>query len=204
MNCVIVGLDDSAASRAALQWAAGYADATATDLCAVHILDWPIGLTASAVTMGTRLHVPQHDVTEPYRRGMRRVFADVDCPDGSTLQFAQGDVGDVLVRLSAQATLLVVGIREPFRRRPYPTGSISHYCVNHATCPVVTVPRHLPALLPRSCRRGAVRHGRDRPGDTPIPAPGRCADVALAGSRDEGASLDANANRFHGSAAPRA
>jgi len=148
MNCVIVGLDDSAASRAALQWAAVYADATSTDLCAVHILDWPIGLTETATTMGTRLHVPQHDVAEPYWRGMHRVFADVDCPDGSTLQFAQGNVGDVLVRLGAQATLLVVGTREPFRGRPYTAGSISHYCISHATCPVVTVPEQLPTRLP--------------------------------------------------------
>ena len=153
MNCVIVGLDDSAASRAALQWAAVYADATSTDLCAVHILDWPIGLTAAATTMGTRLHVPQQDVAEPYWRGMHRVFADVDCPDGSTMQFAQGNVGDVLVRLSAQATLLVVGTREPFRGRPYPAGSISHYCISHATCPVVTVPEPLPARLPAPRRR---------------------------------------------------
>ncbi|HYI53805.1 MAG TPA: universal stress protein [Microlunatus sp.] len=153
MNCVIVGLDDSAASRAPLQWAAVYADATSTDLCAVHILDWPIGLTAAATTMGTRLHVPLRDVAEPYLRGMHRVFADVDCPDGSTMQFAQGDVGDVLVRLSAHATLLVVGTREPFRGRPYPAGSISHYCMSHAACPVVTVPEQLPVRGPESCRR---------------------------------------------------
>lgn len=129
VNCVIVGLDDSAGSRAALQWAAVYADATGTDLCAVHILDWPIGLTAAAVSTGTRLHVPQHDVAEPYWRGMQRVFADVDCLDGSTMRFAQGDVGDVLVRLS------------------------SHYCISHAACPVVTVPEQRPALLPGPCRR---------------------------------------------------
>jgi nucleotide-binding universal stress UspA family protein len=153
MNCVVVGLDDSAASRDALQWAAAYADATSADLCAVHILDWPIGLTAASVTMGTRLHVPQHDVAEPYSRGMHRVFADVDCPDGSTLQFAQGDVGDVLVRLSAHATLLVVGTREPFRGRPYPAGSISHYCISHASCPVVTVPEQLPVRLPGPASR---------------------------------------------------
>ena len=118
-NCIIVGLDDSAASRAAHRWAAAYAYATGKDLRAVHVLDWPIGLNASAVKSGTRLCVPKQDIAEPYWRGMHRVFDDTGFPPGS-LQFAQGDVGDVLVRLSTHADLLVVGTREPVRRRPLP------------------------------------------------------------------------------------
>ena len=142
-NCIIVGLDDSAASRAAHRWAAEHAYAVGKDLCAVHVLDWPIGLTASAAKSGTRLRVPKQDIAEPYWRGMHRVFDEVDPPQGSILQFAQGDVGDVLVRLSTDADLLVVGTREPVRGRPYLAGSASHYCVSHASCPVVAVPEQL-------------------------------------------------------------
>jgi nucleotide-binding universal stress UspA family protein len=137
---ILVGLDDSAASRAAHRWAAAYANATGQDLRAVHVLEWPIGLNTSALKSGTRLHVPERDVAEPYWRGMRRVFADTDSPRGSALQFAQGETADVLVRLSTRANLLVVGTREPLGRALYPTGSISHYCIGHASCPVVTVP----------------------------------------------------------------
>ena len=54
-NRIVVGLDDSAPSRAAHWWAAAYAHATGADLCAVHVLDWPIGLNASAIKSGTRL-----------------------------------------------------------------------------------------------------------------------------------------------------
>jgi nucleotide-binding universal stress UspA family protein len=142
-NCIVVGLDDSVPSRAAHRWAAAYAHATGTDLCAVHVLDWPVGLSASAIKSGTRLWVPAQDVAEPYSRGMHSVFDDINSPPGSTLQFAQGDVGDVLVRLSTHAGLLVVGTRQPIQGRPYLTGSISHYCISHSTCPVVTVPAHL-------------------------------------------------------------
>lgn len=92
-NCIIVGLDDSPASRVAHQWAAEYAYAVGKDLCAVHVLDWPIGLNASAVKSGTRLRVPKQDIAEPYWRGMRRVFDEVNSPNGSILRFAQGDVG---------------------------------------------------------------------------------------------------------------
>ena len=142
-NCIIVGLDDSGASRAAHRWAAAYAHATDKDLRAVHVLDWPIGLNASAANSGTRLCVPKQEIAQPYWRGMHRVFDDSGFPPGS-LQFAQGDVGDVLVRLSTHADLLVVGTREPVGGRHYLAGSISHYCISHASCPVVTVPELLP------------------------------------------------------------
>ena len=139
-DCIVVGLDDSAGSRAAHRWAAAYASATGKDLRAVHVLEWPVGLTSSAVKSGTRLHVPQQDVAKAYRRGMHRVFNDITAPHGSVLQFAQGDPADVLVRLSTHADLLVVGTREPLGRALHPTGSISHYCISRAGCPVVTVP----------------------------------------------------------------
>ena len=71
------------------------------------------------------------------------MFDDSGFPPGS-LQFAQGDVGDVLVRLSTHADLLVVGTREPVRGRHYLAGSVSHYCISHASCPVVAVPEQLP------------------------------------------------------------
>jgi nucleotide-binding universal stress UspA family protein len=137
---IVLGLDDSAASHAAHRWAAAYAHATGTQLCAVHVLDWPVGLSASAIKSGTRLSVPKQDIAEPYWRGMHSVFDDTNSPQGSALLFAQGDVGDVLVRLSAYASLLVVGTPEPIRGRAYLTGSVSHYCISNATCPVVTVP----------------------------------------------------------------
>ena len=117
-NCIIVGLGASPASRAAHRWAAEYAYAVGKDLCAVHVLDWPIGLNASAVKSGTRLHVPKQDIAEPYLRGMRRVFDAASSANGSILRFAQGDVAEVLVRLSTDADLLVIGTREPMRGGP--------------------------------------------------------------------------------------
>jgi len=108
-NSIVVGLDDSATSRAAHRWATAYAHTTGKDLRVVHVLDWPIGLNPCAVKSGTRLRVPKQDVAEPYWRGIHRIFDDTSSPPGSILQFAQGDVGDVLVRLSANADLLVVG-----------------------------------------------------------------------------------------------
>jgi hypothetical protein len=86
---IVIGLDDSAASRAAHRWAAGYALATGMGLCAIHVLDWPIGLSATAVKSGIRFCVPQQDVAQPYWRGIHRVFDETSSPKGSVLQFAK-------------------------------------------------------------------------------------------------------------------
>ncbi len=162
-NCVIVGVDDSPASRAAGRWAVTYADAAGVELRAVHVLDWPVGLTARAVKSGTRLYVPEQDVVEPYRRRIHRVFGDLNSSSDSTIQFGQGDVADVLVRLSAQAKLLVVGIRRPLRGHPSLAGSTGRYCIGRASCPVVTVPEFFTSTLPEVSRPGSDQHRSHRP-----------------------------------------
>jgi nucleotide-binding universal stress UspA family protein len=137
---IILGLEDSPASLAALRWTARYAHATGAVLRAVHVLDWPIGLTASATGPGTRLQVPEEEVALPYRRGMHRVFNEVESHSGWALQFAYGRVPEVLVRLAEEACVLVVGTQQPTRANRYPADSVSHYCISHAICPVVSVP----------------------------------------------------------------
>jgi nucleotide-binding universal stress UspA family protein len=61
------------------------------------------------------------------------------------LQFASGDTGPVLVRQSEDARLLVLGTREHVGLGRLVSGSVGHYCLSHAVCPVVAVP--LPLLI---------------------------------------------------------
>ncbi|MEP7333687.1 MAG: universal stress protein, partial [Terracoccus sp.] len=84
-------------------------------------------------------------VTEPAIDTQADAETDIDALTAATLHFAQGPVGEVLVRLSAHASLLVVGTREPLRDgHRLVTGSATHYCVRRAPCPVVTVPEPPP------------------------------------------------------------
>ena len=46
-NEIVVGLDDSPSSTAALQWAAQQARSTGAVLRAVHALDWPYGASST-------------------------------------------------------------------------------------------------------------------------------------------------------------
>jgi len=46
---IVVGLDDSPSSRAALDWAAAQARSVGAVLRAVHVLDWPYGLSSAGL-----------------------------------------------------------------------------------------------------------------------------------------------------------
>ncbi|GAA1430519.1 hypothetical protein GCM10009616_15320 [Microlunatus lacustris] len=57
-----------------------------------------------------------------------------------SLRFLDGPVGHTIVDAAAEAQLLVVGTRGHRGLERLLVGSVSHYCLAHATCPVVSVP----------------------------------------------------------------
>jgi nucleotide-binding universal stress UspA family protein len=116
-NEIVVGLDDSPSSELALQWAAQHAKSTDAVLRAIHVFTTELGDT--------------------YRQAITAVFEAVSPRPDWDLEFLSGYSGEVLVRQSKDAQLLVVGTREHGQRL---VGSVCHYCVSHAACPVVAVP----------------------------------------------------------------
>ena len=56
-------------------------------------------------------------------------------------QVVEGEPGKVLVRVARDADCLVLGAASSSSSRPAPLGSVSDYCVRHATCAVKLVPR---------------------------------------------------------------
>ena len=78
-----------------------------------------------------------------YQAGITQVFDDISPRPDWLIQFATGEPGPVLVRQSHDSQLLVVGTREHVGLGRLLTGSISHYCLSHASCPVVCVPAEL-------------------------------------------------------------
>jgi len=64
----------------------------------------------------------------------------------------RGDTGPALVDIADSADdVLVVGAGRRGGLARIWHGRVSHYCISHAVCPVLTVPP--PALRPRSLRR---------------------------------------------------
>ena len=153
-GAVVVGLDESSSGRAALEWAAGYARLTGRVLRAVHVLDWPYGLDEADVVSGRSTgRILTHDEIEAlYRWRITRLFDELRPKPDWLMQFAQGEVGPVLVHQAERAALLVVGTREHVGLGRFLSGSVSHYCLSHSLCPIVAVPA--PSPLERRSVRG--------------------------------------------------
>jgi nucleotide-binding universal stress UspA family protein len=140
-NEIVVGLDDSPSSKAALNWAAEQAKRLGAVLRAVHVLDWPYGLSSVGFPAPVNsMDVSHKELKESYRKAITAVFDAVSPRPDWILRFASGDTGRVLVRQSQDARQLVVGTREHVGLGRLLSGSVSHYCLSHAVCPVVAVP----------------------------------------------------------------
>lgn len=144
---VVVGVDGSKASRAALRWARTEADAHGAPLIAVHVLD-PRGELASYARPPEPDWPPRPARTELKELVRRWIEGPVE------QVFDVGAPAAVLVRHAAGARMLVLGHADHHRRRrgdgrpgPAPSlGVVARACFAHADCPVVVVP--IPAAQP--------------------------------------------------------
>lgn len=135
---IVVGLDDSPSAAAALRWAAEQARVTGLPLRVVYA--WQLkALEAEAASM----RFIQSAITDARARATQLVL---DALGGTaaevrwSLDIAEGAPGPVLVECSRRARLLVLGTREHTGLRRAVLGSVSHYCLSHASSPVVAVP----------------------------------------------------------------
>ena len=151
-NEIVVGFDVSPSARAALDWAAGQARSTEWKLRALHVVDWASAHNLFVMpVIEDRVYADDDPVDAEYRRQLEEAFASIGPDAGWTLQVGQGHAGRLLVDQSRDAQLLVVGSREHLGLERVFVGSASHYCVNHAKCPVVVVP--MPESKPRTGQR---------------------------------------------------
>ena len=121
---VVVGVDDSRQSQAAVRWAAAHAAMTGAELDIVHV--W--GLEPSD------MYGPTGDLRDTAAIG------PATGPTAWTLEILQGPPGPTLVQRASTADLLVVGTGEHAGVRRLVSGSVSHHCLSHAHGPVVAVP----------------------------------------------------------------
>ena len=141
MSEIVVGLDVSPSSQSALAWAASHARSTGAEIRAVHAVPVAAATVASADWMGMATSPMADDsVDRAYRDAVTAVWETVKPEPSWRLEFRKGDPGRLLVAESAHAELLVIGTREHVGWGRILTGSVSHYCLSHATCPIVAVP----------------------------------------------------------------
>jgi nucleotide-binding universal stress UspA family protein len=138
---IMVGVDGSAASEAALRWAVERATAEHRTVTAVEVrapvrlmpgtsyAPAPYGLTPPP----ERAHSTLHDTVTAVRRTVR------DAPEITELQ-PRGEAGTELAHLARNATMLVLGHTPHGRTTEFLFGRVTAECLHHAGVPVVLVP----------------------------------------------------------------
>ncbi len=145
-KAIVVGVDGSDASQAALHWAV--AESRLRDVPLVAVYAWsfippqPIGdpgmLAVPAGDLTGQLTAESTVAGEVLRDAVATAF-----PDESAIEIEQklveGDAGDALVAESRSAELVVVGSHGRSGLKAALLGSVSRHVVSHAACPVVVV-----------------------------------------------------------------
>jgi nucleotide-binding universal stress UspA family protein len=134
---IVVGVDGSDQSRAALEWAIEEARLRGSALRVVYVFPALRG-------WNTPISPAYYEQFESDAKAMLTEFlggvpALDDLPDVSRLVVG-GNAATVLVDLSGDADLLVVGSRGRGGFSSLVLGSVSTQSVHHARCPVVVVP----------------------------------------------------------------
>ena len=130
---VVVGIDGSACSTAALEWAASYAQATGSTVRAVAVWRSPSAMEFDVGggawdREGACRKTAGHQVASV---ATRHPGLEID------LDVVHGHTAQVLIDASKNAGLLVVGTRGHGGLANLMLGSTSTHCVHAAHCPVV-------------------------------------------------------------------
>jgi nucleotide-binding universal stress UspA family protein len=134
---VIVGVDGSAQAKAALAWAAGYAEVTGATVRAVIAWEFPLGFGYLPPAQDLDVDFVA-DATAALQEAVTEVGKEH--PDVAIeTRVVHGFPARVLPRMAADADLLVVGSHGRGAFAEALLGSVSHGCVHHAPCPVVVV-----------------------------------------------------------------
>jgi nucleotide-binding universal stress UspA family protein len=133
---IVVGVDGSPPSVAALEWAAGMADATGDAVEVIATWQWPTGYGAGP------MFPSEYDPSGDAARIVREAI-DSTRPQHPGVEFValvvEGHAGEVLVDASRGAELLALGTRGHGELGGLLLGSVTEHCAAHAHCPVLVL-----------------------------------------------------------------
>jgi nucleotide-binding universal stress UspA family protein len=132
---IVVGVDGSNESAAALAWAADHARRAGGRLQVIMCWEYPTAFGYAPDFGGVDLET---DARHRLEELLARVLDDQPTVPVEP-RVVEGHAAPVLVEAARSADLLVVGSRGHGALAGMLLGSTSQHCVNHAACPVVVV-----------------------------------------------------------------
>jgi nucleotide-binding universal stress UspA family protein len=136
---IVVGVDGSPSSIAALRWAVQQAKLTGSTIDAV--IAWEFQLVATGFGWAPNKAFDDTEYTELAAKTLNEAVTHVNPPPAVTVRqvVTEGIPAQVLLNAAKDADLLVVGNRGHGAFADALTGSVSVRCVHHASCPIVIV-----------------------------------------------------------------
>ena len=134
---IVVGVDGSESSLAALRWAVRQAKLTGAPLEIVSAWEWLVNYLGWESPQP-----PDYDPADEARRQLdKAVSAVLTTGDGIEVHrsVVEGHAAPVLEALSKTADLVVVGSHGHGEFAGMLLGSVSEHCVTHCHCPVVVI-----------------------------------------------------------------
>ncbi len=134
---IVVGVDGSGSSKAALRWAIRQAKLTGAAVQAVTAWRFPVGYGMATIDGGGVI-----DFETSAKQILTEALAEVSGLDPEVPVrplVIEGHAAEVLLKAARGAELLVVGSRGHGGFTSALLGSVSMYCVLHAHCPVLVV-----------------------------------------------------------------
>jgi len=140
MERIVVGVDGSEGSRAALRWAVREGALRGAMVEAVSAFHVPYAGAASVMP----LMLDPKEFEDAASAQLKKLVAEVDAsalPEPIIELVVEGPASTVLVEAGRRASLLVVGARGHGGLAGMLLGSVSRQVTEHATVPVVVVPK---------------------------------------------------------------
>lgn len=135
---IVVGVDGSAPSRAALTWAVRQARLTGATVEAVIAWEYP-ATYGYVMPAAPEINYDYGEIAAEVVAGAIAEISGQSEQVKISSRVVQGNAAQVLLDASAGAELLVVGSRGHGGFVEALLGSVSQHCVHHATCPVVVI-----------------------------------------------------------------
>jgi len=132
---IVVGVDGSEPSKAALRWAIRQAKLTGASVDAVTAWRYPAGYGWGPVASGLDLEGEARSILAEALGEVSGLYPEVPVRP----LIAEGHTAEVLIRAAKDADLLVTGSHGHSGLAKALVGSVSLNCVLHARCPVLVL-----------------------------------------------------------------